>query len=114
RSAVPALLRAARIEVLDRTEPVGTLDTAAATDPRLVIPVQVAAIGAALNFWVVFFARPVPPYTANVAALWAILGAAALLLWLRQTRRHATGVRRPNFLVRAGKTTGALVVVIAA
>lgn len=56
--------------------------------PVTVVPVQVGAIGAVMDCWVVFVDRPAPPYLHDGAAIWAVLVVAAVLLYWRQSRRR--------------------------
>jgi FtsP/CotA-like multicopper oxidase with cupredoxin domain len=88
RWTLPTLMRAVRTEVLDRSEPVGALDRAAATDPRLVVPVQATAVGALFSFYAVFLHRALPPFVVDAFILLALLAAATMVLWLRQQRRQ--------------------------
>lgn len=65
-------------------------------------PVHAAAVGALLDFYVVFVDRPAPPYTVNVIVLWAILLGATGLLWWRQGRIRALPVLAVVVVVLGG------------
>jgi hypothetical protein len=80
-------------------------DRSVAADPLLVVPIQAAAVGGLLDFWVVFVARPAPPYLGDAVLLWTVLLAATALLWWRQRRRQRRlgepqAPRRPGLAVR--------------
>jgi FtsP/CotA-like multicopper oxidase with cupredoxin domain len=63
-------------------------DRSRAADPLLVVPIQATAVGGLLDFWVVFVARPAPPYLEDAVVLWTLLLGATALLWWRQRRRQ--------------------------
>jgi FtsP/CotA-like multicopper oxidase with cupredoxin domain len=63
-------------------------DRSGAADPRLVVPIQAAAVGGLLDLWVVFVARPAPPYLGDAIMLWTVLAAVTALLWWRQRHRQ--------------------------
>ena len=89
---------------------------AMASDPKLVVPIQTTAIGAALSFYTVFFARPVAPYWPIALILDGILVVLAVALWLRQQRKQRiwsgeTTVAGPRLRMRLLRTAGTLVVI---
>ncbi|MBM7790256.1 multicopper oxidase family protein [Tenggerimyces flavus] len=59
-----------------------------AASPHLVVPVQLAGLGAFVDFWVVFIDRPAPPYLSYATLIWIALGGGAVLLWRRQAGRQ--------------------------
>ncbi|MGH3844770.1 MAG: multicopper oxidase family protein, partial [Pseudonocardiaceae bacterium] len=87
-----------------------------AADPKLVVPVQATAVGGVLSFFVVFVARPVPPYATIATVLDGLLVLVAAVLWVRQqrTQRRVGGQsapQGPGLGVRLLRTAGALVVI---
>jgi FtsP/CotA-like multicopper oxidase with cupredoxin domain len=86
--SVPRLWRLGRAAPADPDAPVAAAGRSAAAEPRLVVPVQAAAIGGLLDFWVVFVARPAGPFLMEAIAGWTVLLPGAALLWRRQRRRQ--------------------------
>jgi hypothetical protein len=86
--SLPRLRRLARAAPADPRAPAQASDRSRASDPWLVVPVKAAAVGALLDFWVVFVARPAPPYLLDAVIAWAVLISAVALLWWRQRGRH--------------------------
>ncbi len=116
--SVPRLWRLGRAALLDPAAPVGASDRSAASDPLLVVPVQAAAVGALLDFWVVFVARPAPPYLLDAIVGWTVLLGATALLWWRQRRRQRLlggpePPRRPGLGLRGLRALAGVVAVAA-
>jgi len=93
-------------------------DRGAAADPRLVVPVQAAAVAAVLAFWIVFVTRPVPPYWLPALVFGGLLVVVVTELWLRQRRRLARLTRPEARLPGPGRrilrAVGVLVALVAA
>jgi hypothetical protein len=100
---LPRLWRLSRAALLDPKAALEASERAAASDPLLVVPVQAAAVGGLLDFWVVFVARPAGPYLLGAIVLWMLLLGGTALLWWRQRQRLLGGPeprRRPGLGLR--------------
>jgi hypothetical protein len=96
--AAAVVMSGPRLRALaDGAEP----DDAAVTDPRLVVPVRVAAVAALLGVWY-WFVPPAAPYWDDLALAMGVLAAAATLLSLAQRRAHhrATAGQVPSSTTR--------------
>ncbi|HEX6444966.1 MAG TPA: multicopper oxidase family protein [Streptosporangiales bacterium] len=113
--SVPRLARVVRGARREADAPPGHTLRAAAGDPRLVVPVQSAAVAALLCFYTVFALRPVPPYTGDVLAVDGAFAVAVVALWLRQVRRlrRDTPPRIAARLLRAVTVLGVVVLLLA-
>jgi FtsP/CotA-like multicopper oxidase with cupredoxin domain len=103
--SAPRLWRIGRAGPGHQEAAVQASDRSAASEPLLVVPVQATAVGGLLDFWVVFVARPAPPYLGDAILLWTVLLGATVLLWWRQRRRQRRlggprSPRRPGLGVR--------------
>jgi FtsP/CotA-like multicopper oxidase with cupredoxin domain len=113
--SVPALRAIAAAEPGNPDAPTTPGQRSAAAAPRLVIPVQTTAIGALLGLYVVFVARPVPPYTRYLIGLWGVLAVGTAVLSVRQRMRQAAqgavAARRPRLWARMVRFVGTVAAV---
>ncbi|MBO0812833.1 MAG: multicopper oxidase family protein [Microlunatus sp.] len=113
---MPRLLRLAS-GASRAAEPPSTEHRRAAAAPSVVVPAQLAAVGAFVDFWVVAIDRPVPPYTGYVAITWSVVVVAAGLLWWRQRRRQdsiTAASRQPRLGMRGVRALAGLGVIAVA
>jgi FtsP/CotA-like multicopper oxidase with cupredoxin domain len=84
---VPRLRQLGRDAAFLPGAPVDTTARVEAGAPGLVVPVRVAAIGAAIDLVLMLFASPAPPYWDDLAASWGVMAVATVGLWAWQYRR---------------------------
>ena len=85
--SAPRLRRVARSTVVESNAPVDAASRSGASDPLLVVPVQVTAVGAALFAYLTWFPPGLPSF-GTALTLWGLFAGSTGASWARQRRRH--------------------------